>query len=256
MLESFFEGMLILVLLLVGLVIAIQIGQHAGCKARAAGLDVAKGTGTVEGGVLGLLGLILAFTFFNQETRFEQRINLVIDQVNAMATAYDQTLQLPEPARVEIRALLRSYKDAYREAFHTRDFDEQDDPLRKRGVELYREIWAKATAACEDVDPEYCSNLLLPSIIELERVAMAMLVARQTHSPWVVMALVWILSVCGASVERVKIRSRTAHGLCACVVISRATAVSAIMLTAGSSSSAQEAWPVWQPTSTSRSTCL
>jgi hypothetical protein len=58
--------------------------------------------------VLGLLALLLGFTFAMAVDRFEQRRTLVLDEVNAISTAYLRTQLLQAPHRERIGKLLTS----------------------------------------------------------------------------------------------------------------------------------------------------
>src|SRR5262245_26018191 len=61
------------------------------------------------GGMLGLLALMLAFTFGAAATHFDARRQNVLNEANAIRTAYLRADLLPEPDREEIRNLLREY---------------------------------------------------------------------------------------------------------------------------------------------------
>ena len=58
------------------------------------------------GGMLGLLALLLAFSFSMALGRFEERRHLVIQEANAIGTAYLRTQLLDEPHRAQLSALL------------------------------------------------------------------------------------------------------------------------------------------------------
>lgn len=68
-------------------------------------------TGTVVGATLGLLAFILAFTFGMTATRFDNRKQVLLDEVNAIETTYLRAGLIPEPHRGEVRALLKRYVD-------------------------------------------------------------------------------------------------------------------------------------------------
>ena len=61
------------------------------------------------GGLLGLLGLLLAFTFGMAGARFDQRKTLVVEEANAIGTAWLRTDLVPEPMRAQARDVLREY---------------------------------------------------------------------------------------------------------------------------------------------------
>lgn len=59
--------------------------------------------------MLGLLALLLGFTFAMAMSRFEVRKQLVLDEANAIGTTFLRAQLLPPPARQEISDLLRQY---------------------------------------------------------------------------------------------------------------------------------------------------
>ena len=65
--------------------------------------------GSVIGGILGLLGFLLAFTFGMAASRFDTRRQLLLDEVNAIGTCYLRADLVTDPERVEIRKRLREY---------------------------------------------------------------------------------------------------------------------------------------------------
>ena len=67
--------------------------------------------GEMVGASLGLLALLLAFTFGLAASRFETRRQVFLDEVNAIGTAYLRAALLPETDRMDARKLLREYVD-------------------------------------------------------------------------------------------------------------------------------------------------
>ena len=61
----------------------------------------------VEDGIAGVLALLLGFTVSMAVTRFEVRKQLVLQEANAIRTAYLPTQLLPAPESTEIADLLR-----------------------------------------------------------------------------------------------------------------------------------------------------
>ncbi|MGZ5055454.1 MAG: hypothetical protein ACXWAT_11010 [Methylobacter sp.] len=72
-----------------GILIAIEIGRYLG--ARHLPKDLGSGQaaiGLLDGAVFALLGLLLAFTFNGATSRFDHRKDLVMQEANAIGTAY------------------------------------------------------------------------------------------------------------------------------------------------------------------------
>ncbi|RYE48587.1 MAG: hypothetical protein EOP21_05465 [Hyphomicrobiales bacterium] len=63
------------------------------------------------GGILALLGLLLAFTFGLALNRYEERRQLVTDEANAIGTAYLRAQLLDEPHRSRLSKLLLVYTE-------------------------------------------------------------------------------------------------------------------------------------------------
>ena len=68
--------------------------------------------GVVQGALLGLVGLLLAFGLSMAVDRYEARRALVVDEANAIGTTYLRAQLLSEPTRTETLELLKDYADA------------------------------------------------------------------------------------------------------------------------------------------------
>ena len=88
--------------------LSLFIGYWTGRKVRKEGEQDTQ-VYTILAAILGLLGLLLAFTFSMAAARYDVRRNLVVQESNAIGTAYLRTQMLPEPHRTQISDLLRVY---------------------------------------------------------------------------------------------------------------------------------------------------
>jgi hypothetical protein len=97
----------LLSIFLVGLaavLVAGEIGWQLGMRAEGRG---GENIATLEAAVLGLLALIIGFTFAMALTRFEARRDAVVNEANAIGTTALRARLLPEPQRTETLKLLR-----------------------------------------------------------------------------------------------------------------------------------------------------
>jgi hypothetical protein len=85
---------------------ACEIGHRLGVRAAARGGD---NVATLESAVLGLLALIIGFTFAMALSRFEARRDAVLNEANAIGTTALRARLLPQPHRKETLNLLREY---------------------------------------------------------------------------------------------------------------------------------------------------
>src|SRR4051812_39850758 len=66
------------------------------------------GLPTIEGSIFALIGLLLAFTISGALLRFDERRQLVVQEANAISTAYDR-LALFEGQTGDLQTKLRKY---------------------------------------------------------------------------------------------------------------------------------------------------
>lgn len=92
------------------IVAAMEVGRILG-KRQADRLDKQTHASAVaaQGAVLGLLALLLGFTFSLALSHFDARTAAVVDEANAIGTAWLRTDLLPEPERTEARDLMKQY---------------------------------------------------------------------------------------------------------------------------------------------------
>ena len=80
--------------------------------------------GAINGTLLGLLGLLLAFTFSMASSRFDNRRQVIIEEANDIGTVILRTDVYPDSVRQLLRANLKEYVEA-RIAFYHVGMDEK-----------------------------------------------------------------------------------------------------------------------------------
>lgn len=104
------------------LLLTIEVGYRMGDKVPPGLSDNAKSPAlAISGAILGLLALLLGFTFSMSLNRFEHRKQLVVEEANAIGTAYLRSGLLPEPDRSTVAGLLRSYAGARLDFYNLRE---------------------------------------------------------------------------------------------------------------------------------------
>jgi hypothetical protein len=98
-------------LFLVVLFLAIEVGYRVGLRQhRSDGDEIRKTRGDVTlGSMLALLGLMLAFTYAFSLSRADMRKQAVMEEANAIGTAFLRADLAAEPGRSELRARLLDY---------------------------------------------------------------------------------------------------------------------------------------------------
>ena len=87
---------------------AAEFGNWIGRRFRK-GDALHADTGTLAGAALGLLALLLGFSFTIALTRYDVRREMVLEEANAIGSTANFALMLPESAQKPILSLLRDY---------------------------------------------------------------------------------------------------------------------------------------------------
>ena len=118
---------------------------------------------------MGLLALVLAFTFGLAATRFDARKQAVVDEANAIGTTYLRAGLLHGHRGAKVRDLLRDYVELRLKVPRL----DNVEPTLRRSEELHRELWKEAEAAGRDQPSSSVVALFIESLnraIELHAV--------------------------------------------------------------------------------------
>ena len=154
-----------------------EVGHHVGLRLHRAKDEVRRNlVGGVQGAVLGLLALLLGFTFAMAVNRYDTRRDLVVKEANAIGTSWLRAGLLPEAHRVPVKSLLRRYVDVRLkyEALSS-DPGKLTEGLRI-SAELQNELWQHAEAAANTPTPittTFITALNEVIDIDAERIAAA-----------------------------------------------------------------------------------
>jgi hypothetical protein len=151
------------------------------------------------GSMLGFLALLMAFSFSMALDRYEERRHLVIQEANAIGTAYLRTQLLDEPHRARLSGLLVAYTDN-RIALGTGNHAGLDRQLAMND-RLLTDIWAAVTAARDSANAHGITTAILITFNEVIDLDTERKVARQVRVPApVLMLLYWFLIMTAAVV--------------------------------------------------------
>ena len=169
----------------------LELGRRIGRRSHA--IDPAAagaGLGTIESAVLALLGLLIAFTFSGANSRLETRRNLIVQEANAIGTAWLRLDLLPAETRIALQGDFRRYVEARLAV--TR----HESPETAAAWEpLQAEIWTRAVEASRSRELEPAARLLLPALNDMFDVANARSLAMHTHAPTVVFVMLVALAL-------------------------------------------------------------
>ncbi len=186
------SSILIAGLLFVSLLVAIEVGYRVGRRAgRGATEHSRTHVNTVQASLLGVLALLLGFSFSLALQRYESRSVAVIDEANAIGTAYLRADLLPDALRERTQELLRNYLDLRLQAGSIALIQSRDrEVLLARLDGILQELWGRARQAAAEDDRPVTSGLFIESVNELIDSYGRRNATLQRHVPGVVL---WLL---------------------------------------------------------------
>lgn len=154
--------------------------------------------GYVVSAVLGLLALLVGFTFAMAVDRFDNRRSLVAGEANAIASTYLLAQTLTPPYRQEMSGMLVSYVDI-RLALGKADGVEQAAPLLAKSEAQQKRIWSTALAATAPLRDDISANFL-SSAQEMISTGEMRIVARRAHIPTRVYTILFVYMLISAGI--------------------------------------------------------
>jgi hypothetical protein len=177
---------------------ATETGFRLGFRAQASVTEGSRAElSTLQGAILGLLALLLGFTFSMAITRFEARKQLVLDEANAIGTTFLRAQLLPEPPRRELSSLLRQYVQVRIEFYQASTNPEKMRLAREKTDRLHRELWSRGAALGEKDPRAVTTGLFLQSLNEVIDLHAKRLTALENHVPEIIIWLLYFVAIMG-----------------------------------------------------------
>jgi len=137
---------------------ATELGFRYGIRERVdrSDRDFAMTTG-LKASIIGLVALLLGFSFSITSSRFSERTRIVMEEANTISTCYDRAGLVAEPARGQIRDALRRYTviriDYFKNALDDAAFARTSADMNVALAEL----WSGVTKAVQ-ADPQLANT--------------------------------------------------------------------------------------------------
>jgi hypothetical protein len=193
---TFLAFLLVLFLALIGLQL---LGYRFGARRRARGwVGFGEGTSAIETSLFALLGLLIAFSISGGVSRLDARRHLIVEEANAIGTAYLRLDLMPAATQAGLRSRFRDYVDA-RIAYYDHWLQAgQSKADHDRAGELQRRIWTEASAAAMSIPDTRPAMIALPAINAMIDVTTTRDAAQWMHVPIALFALLILLALaCG-----------------------------------------------------------
>jgi hypothetical protein len=183
--------------LFLAMVLLQEVGFRIGRAVRASEVSRA-GAGLLEAAVFALLGLLLAFQFAEAGSRLDYQRRLVVEEANAIGTAYLRLNLLAPDRQPALRDLFRRYTDARIRIGEKMPDVEAVEAEAATARKLQTEIWSGTVAGSSHASSIVPALLLLPAVNEMIDVTTRYDVAARTHVPIPIFLLLFSVALLSA----------------------------------------------------------
>jgi len=159
------QGLLTSLLLLVVLLVCLETGRRIGLRHRLK-RESAGATAAADGVVFAMLGLLIAFTFTSSASRFDERRELIVQQANVAATAWQRLDMLPANDRDAVREPMRQWFQIAGNLSEVAHDPELARTTLDKAEALQRQSWAACVEAIDRLDQPALATFLLSPMNE------------------------------------------------------------------------------------------
>lgn len=193
-LARLFANELAVLLLVFALMLGFaEVGFRLGLRLHATKDAARKGQiGSIQGAVLGLLGLLLGFTFAMAVERYDTRRSLVVQEGNALGTTFLRASLLPEAHQAPVKDLLRRYVDVRLNYWPLVDEPAKFAEGKRLVGEIQAELWKHATEAAKEAPTDITATFIeaLNETIDTDARRIAAMRAGIPNGVWLLLILV------------------------------------------------------------------
>jgi len=177
---------------------ASEIGHRLGVRTEA---RVGSNLSTLEAAILGLLALMISFTFAMALSRFDARRDAVLSEANAIGTTALRARLLPSPHNAQCLALLREYVQVRLEITRRNPPPSEMSAAISRSNAIQEALWQHAKAVAVQDKAVVPTGLFIEALNQMIDIQEQRLTAMRNQVPNIV-----ILALYGGCIGL--------HGIC------------------------------------------
>lgn len=177
-------GVLILVGLFFAILFSLKLGKHIAARQWKSSPELKKiDTHLPEGAIFAITGLIIALTFNSAAEKFDGRRLMIIEEANAISTAYLRVDLLPQIIRADVQQDFKKYIEMRLETYEYATDKQGFLNVITRTQALQKDIWNKSVSGCEGVRGGSGCIVLLPALNTVFDIANTRVSHTQLHPP-------------------------------------------------------------------------
>lgn len=194
-LEAYVIAALLFLLMILAYMAGNRIRRY---KVRKGKTTEDKSIGALEGSLLGLLALLLSFTFSMSSSRHDRRVNIIIQEANDIGTAVLRSDLYPDSIRLAFRKDFEAYLET-RISFYIAkaNWNAVNKSLDERQV-LQTSLWERASSLGRDKENLHRTAQMIPALNAMFDISTTRTAATLDKVPSVIYYLLFIICLTAA----------------------------------------------------------
>ncbi|MDP2338750.1 MAG: hypothetical protein Q8N05_20330 [Bacteroidota bacterium] len=211
------DSRILAAMLFIGIIVFYFIGLKV-CqyKKKKDSTHESLGIGPFEGAMLGLISLLLAFTFNQSASYYNSRREILMHESNCIGTALLRSDLYPDSVREAFRSDLKEYIPV---RIHYYEVDENENEIRaslKMASVISERIWKRAAILAQKNDVVVKSMQMVPAINDMIDAVGAREEARTVHIPESILWLLFTVCLWGSFIVGYASKSKKADWIIIC----------------------------------------
>jgi hypothetical protein len=149
--------------------------------------------GAGEGAVLGLMGLLLAFSFGMSVTKYETRRQIIVDEANLINTAILRCDLYSDSAKQVVMPEFRNYLESRIRYFDAGDNSEKIKTSLADADRLFKTIWSKTISLSKGQQDKPRAEQMVPVLIGMNNMVTTREAGRVAAVPTLILSVLLIL---------------------------------------------------------------
>jgi len=195
----FNSSVLISILLFLGMLLLDLAGFRVRLNRNKKNItETHTGLGSAEGALLGLLSLLLAFTFNLSASRYDARRQTLIDEANNIGTAILRTQLYPDSVRNSLKTDFKEYVEARIKYYETGNDEEKTQAALNHSMLVSQRIWNTVAALSQKPENVFRSQQMVPALNNMIDITTTRDDKRVAYVPNSILNLLFILCLASA----------------------------------------------------------
>jgi hypothetical protein len=152
-----------------------------------------KNMGVAEGSLLGLLALLLSFTFSMSSSRHDKRINIIVEEANNIGTAILRADLYPDSIRKAFRHDFKDYVASRIEFFDAGSDIKRINRSLDESYKIQQKLWKRATTLGQEQANFHRTSQMVPALNAMFDIVTTRNAANVAKVPELILYLLFLL---------------------------------------------------------------